>query len=218
MERRFLALKSHPVKIHKRAEGAPASIVGYGAVFYNAADPGTQYEWQGWSGTYRERIMPGCFDRALREDDVRGLFNHDPNCVLGRISAGTMKLSIDMTGLLYDINPPATTAARDVMESIDRGDITGSSFAFVPTEIRWTELMEDSQTIMIREIMQAELYDVGPVTYPAYGASTTGIRAAGDLAEAEKSYREWKAQTLGAAAECRRRLAAYRARAVEVEI
>ena len=213
MERRFLSIRSAPVKIEKRAADQPPRIVGYGAVFYNASDPGTEYRWQGWIGEYRERIMPGCFDRAIREDDVRGLFNHDANCVLGRTSAGTMSLSLDKTGLLYDINPPDTTIGRDVVESIRRGDLTGSSFAFIPTEIRWTELTESDDTILIREIMAAQLFDVGPVTYPAYESSTTGVRAAGDLTEAKRSYEAWKR---GQTPPLTPILAGYRARAAEI--
>src|SRR5574343_240132 len=71
-------------------------LTGYGAVFFNATNSGTQYK---LAARTLERILPGAFDRAIREDDVRGLFNHDQNHLLGRTSAGTMRLSVDSIGL-----------------------------------------------------------------------------------------------------------------------
>ena len=99
------------------------AIVGYGAVFFREGDPGTEY--QLWSDTY-ERIMPGAFDRAIREDDCRSFFNHDPNLILGRSTAGTLLLSIDNVGLKYEVEPPDSEPARHVLESVRRGDVSGS--------------------------------------------------------------------------------------------
>jgi HK97 family phage prohead protease len=85
-----------PVWVENRAAGKKA-IVGYGAVFYSDTDPGTEY-WL-W-GDVVERISPGAFDRALKErHDARGLFNHDPSNLLGRVTNGTMRLSVDRKGL-----------------------------------------------------------------------------------------------------------------------
>ena len=112
------------VRIEKR-DGQPTKIVGYAAVFYRYDDPGTQYEL--YSG-HVERIQPGAFKRAIEEaDDVRGLFNHEPSQILGRTKSGTMRLSEDETGLRYEIDVPDTQVGRDVVTSIDRGDVTGSS-------------------------------------------------------------------------------------------
>src|SRR5262245_48535456 len=103
----------------KRVGTEPPYIVGYAATFYKADDPRTQFQ------QYEdlvERILPGAFDRALREDDVRGLFNHEVGFVLGRVSSGTLKLSADSTGLHYEIKTPPTQQARDLLELIKRGD------------------------------------------------------------------------------------------------
>jgi len=114
-------------KVETRADGNKV-ICGYAAVFYNSADPGTQYEL--WPGNV-ERIMPTAFDRAIREkDDCRALVNHNPDLLLGRTSAGTLKLFADTVGLGYEIIPPNTQAAKDCIASIERGDMTGSSFGF----------------------------------------------------------------------------------------
>ena len=162
MERRHT---SQPISLADESR----NITGLGAVYYDGSD-GTQYRL--WDNVY-ERILPGAFDRAIAEDDVRGLFNHDSNMVLGRTSAGTMTLSSTRGGLKYVIRPADTTVARDVAEHISRGDVTGSSFAFRVTEENWrTEEPDTEQEREIREIREVSLYDVGPVTFPAYSGST----------------------------------------------
>jgi HK97 family phage prohead protease len=144
-------------------------IVGYASVFYDGTE-GTEYAlWE----DMKERIMPGTFDDALSNpDDVRGLFNHDPNQILGRTAAGTLTLSVDTKGLFYEIEPGDTTTARDVIESIRRGDVDGSSFAFRVLD----EELKKEDGKYVREITRVGLYDVGPVTYPAYAAATSGYR------------------------------------------
>lgn len=204
MDRRFLSLKTAPVRIHNRAEGDSEQPVidGYAAVYYREDDPGTEY-WL-WDD-YVERIMPGAFDNAIANDDVRALFNHNPDQLLGRSTAATLRLRSDDTGLGYEIDPPDTQIGRDVLTSIRRGDLSGSSFAFVPTKRTFREEdreIADGHTInvYIREIEEVQLFDVGPVTYPAYDSSTTGVRGrqtgirskedAGEAFAALKEYRK----------------------------
>lgn len=187
-ERRFSAGK---VQLVKR-DGEKPGLTGYGAVFYKAGDPSTEY--QLWSDTY-ERIMPGAFDRAMREDDVRSLFNHDSNIVLGRNRAGTLKLSVDEKGLKYDVTPPDTQLCRDqVLTPIERGDVSGSSFMFVPLRTVWVEEVRDGRTFYFRNLEDVQLWEVGPVVFPAYEGTTTGLRAAGDLAELKASLDDYKVQ------------------------
>lgn len=160
------------------AEGSPPTITGYAAVTYRADDPGTQYVFQHSRGKIAERFMPGAFDRVVSEkQDVRALFNHDPNIVLGRTSAGTLKLSVDEVGLRYEITPPDTQAARDAMESIRRGDVTGSSFGFTIPQAgqRFKEGNPGEPTV--REITSVDVLDVSPVTFPAYEATSTEARS-----------------------------------------
>lgn len=172
-----------------REDGGKTLISGYASVFYNASNPDTQY--QLWDDVY-ERVMPGAFDRALAGgQDVRGLFNHDSNYVLGRSTAGTMRLVVDEIGLRYDIDPPDTQAGRDVVESLKRGDITGSSFAFLIPHggQRW---IEAEGGVDVREITDVDLFDVGPVTFPAYRATTAGLRAEDVSQLLRAEYDEWK--------------------------
>ena len=158
----------------QRSEGQPATIRGYGAVFYRAGDPGTEY--QLLSDLY-ERIAPGAFDRAIREDDVRSFFNHDANIVLGRNRAGTLKLSVDERGLIFEATPPDTQLVRDqVLAPLSRGDVSGASFMFDVLRQTWTEEQRGDRLVEIRTIEEVALHEVGPVVFPAYEAATSGAR------------------------------------------
>ena len=197
-----------PVEL--REDGDGRKITGYGAVFYNADDEGTQFRL--WEDAY-ERILPGAFDRAIAEDDVRSLFNHDVNIVLGRNTSGTLALSVDEVGLRYEITAPDTQLVRDqVVAPIERGDVSGSSFMFVPIRANWTdEDSEDGRSVEIREVREVELWEVGPVVFPAYDASTSSLRQT-DIAEARSERDEWRT-----AMRREREAVRVRARVVEIE-
>ena len=168
-------------KVEVRAdEGKPTKVFGYAAVYYNGT-PDTEYVL--WDDLV-ERIMPGAFDRAIREDDVRCLFNHDPSEILGRTASKTLRLSVDGVGLGYENDLPTTTAAERVADAIKRGDVTGSSFSFTPTVQSWREEADGDGSKLIRIIEEVRLYDVGPVTFPAYEATTSGVRGKVDLRSA----------------------------------
>ncbi len=123
-------------------------------------------------GGFRETIKPGAFKRALSENqDVRALFNHDSSQVLGRSTAGTLELSEDSTGLKYRVKLPNTSYANDLHESVKRGDITQSSFGFRTQKQSWSEDTADSSATL-RTLEDVDLFDVSPVTYPAYPDAT----------------------------------------------
>lgn len=174
MERRAIGAE---VRIETRAEGDGPLIVGYAARYFNPSDPGTEYRFGVGKQKYHERIAPGAFIRALAEDMVVGLFNHDSNLVLGR-SGSTMTLSADGLGLKYEITPPDTSVGRDLVESIRRGDVAGSSFSFMPRTggVTYRDAEIDGQRVTIRELTDVQLYDVGPVVFPAYRSATSGLR------------------------------------------
>lgn len=186
LQRRYLPRSAKPPKLQERADGAAPLITGYAAVFFREGDPSTEFEmWpaDNYGPRVVERIMPTAFNRAMAEDDVRGLFNHDSAVVLGRSGAGTLRLSVDAVGLRYEIDPPDTQAARDLIQSLRRGDISGSSFAFVPrdTSRREVAATADKPGEYIIERNDVQLFDVGPVTFPAYAGASSGVRSA-DLA------------------------------------
>lgn len=157
-----------PVEV-KRHEDGTATITGYGAVFFREGEPGTEFE---LARGIVERIGRTAFDRAIAEKhDARSMFNHDPNHLLGRVSAGTLRLSVDKIGLRYETDVPKSQMG--IVESIERGDVDGSSFWFRITKETKTE--DDGVTRYT--IDDVDLREVGPVVFPAYEATTASLRA-----------------------------------------
>lgn len=137
-------------------------------------------------GGFRERIEPGAFDEANMAD-VRGLFNHDTNFVLGRTTSKTVRLKTTERGLEYEIDLPDTQTIRDlVLEPIKRGDVDQSSFGFIvgSGNDAWDE---DEEGRLIRTITGfQELFDVSPVTFPAYRDTDVGQRNAKHFQELQE--------------------------------
>ena len=152
----------------RSSEDGTNTIVGMAAVF----DKRSQN-----LGGFREIISPGAFDDTDMSD-VRGLFNHDSNYVLGRNKSDTLRLKRTANGLQYEIDLPNTQTIRDlVLEPIKRGDVDQSSFGFIvgSGNDEWTE---DDEGVLIRTIRKVrELFDVSPVTFPAYQDTTVGARS-----------------------------------------
>lgn len=185
MEYRKTSAPYSQLRIEQREDGEPLAFSGYAAVFYNKDVPGTEYRF-GFANEVTERIMPGAFTSAIKDDDVRGLVNHDPDNLLGRTTAGTMELSVDKQGLRYRIpydgsDPDHVRTAAKVR----RGDLNGSSFGF---EIRDQEARRDDDGNVVIEVRDVKLYDVGPVTFPAYEATEAALRASGDESKAKEVY------------------------------
>lgn len=127
---------------------------------------------------FKEKIRKGAFENSIKTSDVRALFNHDPNYVLGRNISGTLTLSENENGLYVEIDPPDTQWARDLQESIRRGDIDQMSFGFRTIKDEWDQADPNNVT---RTLVEVELFDVSPVTYPAYPQTDVGIRSAEDV-------------------------------------
>ena len=167
-ERRFFT----PQITEIRAEGDEESgvIEGIAAVVNSKTD-------LGW---YTERIEPGAFDDVLK-DDVVALFNHDPNYPLARSNGGkgTLELFLTKEGhLAYRYTTPDRSYAKDLLDAIRSGDVTKSSFAFTIKEQSWIYAEEGKQEQDERVIKKlARLYDVSPVTYPAYQDTSVAARS-----------------------------------------
>jgi HK97 family phage prohead protease len=158
--------------VHIRAvgDGMPTEIGGIAAVVNSVTD----------LGMFEEVILPGAFDYALsREYDIRCLFNHECELILGRTKANTCKVFVNGDGNLeytwvpdYE-NPTHVSVVRSIM----RGDITQSSFAFTIKEQTWTDSTKygtmGKRTIKVID----ELFDVSPVTYPAYAETEADARS-----------------------------------------
>ena len=152
----------------------PTTIQGYAAVFDTPAS----------NGIWTEVLDPHCFDVVLATNpDVRALWNHNSDYVLGRTTANTLDLNIDMRGLSYVIHPPNTTVANDLMISMRRKDVTGSSFGFITKRDQWTDNADGTVTRRILEI--GELLDTSPVTYPFYPSATAQARSLPESMPAE---------------------------------
>lgn len=150
----------------------------------NESDGGTCIEghaavFDSWSETlggifpFKEKVRKGAFAESIGRDDIRALFNHDPNYVLGRNRAGTLELVEDDVGLRVRITPPDTSWARDITTSIRRGDISQMSIGFVVEDDEWSS----KDGIDTRELKKVRLFDVSPVTFPAYTETDIGVRA-----------------------------------------
>ena len=170
--------------VELRSDGdTPKVICGYGAVFYNSSDPGTEY--QIWDDYY-ERIMPGCFDRAIKEDDVRSMFNHDSNQLLGRRAfkdTDTLKLSVDSFGLRYEVACDlADPTHQSLVPKLRSGKVDGASFMFEVTDRAWREESrgegDAKRTVSVIEITGVRLWELGPVVFPAYESATSEARSA----------------------------------------
>lgn len=148
--------------------GRPPQIDGH-ALVYN--------KWSEDLGGFKERILPGAASASIDGGaDVRGLFNHDPNYILGRSAAKTLSLEDQPKGLRYIIDPPTTATIRDlVLAPMGRGELTQSSFQFITTDDEWREPGKDGG-LWKRDLIAFDLIDVSPVTFPAYPQTDAGLR------------------------------------------
>ena len=135
----------------------PLTVSGHASVFNSPTDI---------AGAFTEQIAPGAFSKTLSENgDIRCLFNHNWDSILGRTKSGTLTLEEDEQGLAFTVDLPDTTVGRDLVVSMERGDIDKCSFGFIPTVDEWDYSNADHP---VRTIEEVELYEVSIVTIPAY--------------------------------------------------
>lgn len=160
MERRIV-----DAQMEVQAEGEkPRRLVGYASVF-------DQLSVVIWG--FREKVAKGAFAGTVG-DDIRALWNHDTAYVLGRTTAGTLTLGEDDHGLWVEITPPDTPLAQSFLASVERGDVSQMSIGFNVLEDTWDE---DDEGQMIRTVTKIKLYEVSPVTFPAYPQTEIGLRS-----------------------------------------
>lgn len=157
-------------KTNYSIEGESRMVAGLAAVYDSRTN----------LGQFEEEIAPGAFDEAISVSDARALFNHDPNHLLARQSSGTLSLNDTSDGLAYSFEMPDTTLGKDLTVLMERGDLTQSSFAFTIAKggQEWRTEERDGKQVDVRRITKIDrLYDVSPVTYPAYESATVGLRS-----------------------------------------
>lgn len=161
MERRAL----RELRMLDAAPGSPGRLAGYAAVFGRMSLD---------LGGFREQLAPGTFARSLAGGaDVRALVEHDPARILGRSVAGTLRLSEDAHGLSVEIDLPDTAVGRDVSESVRRGDLDAMSFGFRTVRDEWAA----DEAGPIRTVIEADVFDVSVVAYPAYPQTEVALRS-----------------------------------------
>lgn len=169
-ERRFM-----PTEFETRADGKTLVIEGYAYKFHARSQN---------LGGFVETILPGAGAESAGSDDIRALFNHDSSLILGRNASGTLRVGEDETGLFYEVTADMRQSyVQDLAVALERGDVTQSSFSFQALDTDWS-LTEDD--FPLRSVKKMALFDVSPVTYPAYTASTSGLgkRAIEEFCEA----------------------------------
>jgi HK97 family phage prohead protease len=139
-------------------------------------------------GGFRERILPGAFDKILSRQrgrqEIVSYFNHDSNWLLGREAAGTLEITSDDRGVSYIVEPPDTQAGRDVLALVRSRNLRGSSFAFTVAQRGGERFTTDETGKAIREVVEASgLFEMGPVVTPAYSSTS--------IAVAMRSYEAW---------------------------
>ena len=146
-------------------DGVPKRIGGYAAKFNTYSRD---------LGHFVEEIEPAFFNKSRGDGwpDVICRFNHEDSQLLGTVSGRTLDLGVDRDGLLYDVEPPPSL--RHIVELVQRGDVSKSSFAFRCIEDEWTMTTDGGP---LRRLHTGQLIDVAPVVTPAYADTSAGLRS-----------------------------------------
>ncbi len=168
VERRVYAIRGLEVRAARDTDGA-IPMTGYASVF--GARSHVLWDW--FEGAFVEEVERGAFAKSIADGDVRLLMNHNPDLILARTRATTLRLSEDDTGLRVDADIAPTSVGQDLAISMRRGDVTQMSFGFHVVRDAWS-LTEDGMPL--RRLQEIKLYDVSTVTFPAYEATEAQVR------------------------------------------
>lgn len=124
-----------------------------------------------------ERVAKGAFAKSLQQNTIKALWNHNSDIVLGSTKSNTLKLIEDDVGLRFDLELPNSSQAKDIYESIKRGDVDGVSFGFYIRENgdKWEYLKEED--VYERTLLDIDLIEISPTPFPAYPTSEVGKRS-----------------------------------------
>jgi HK97 family phage prohead protease len=180
LERRVfsIAMRADDLSAGEGSEQERRTVSGYAALFNSPSE----------DMGFIEVIEPGAFREAIPTSDIRALFNHDPNLILARTASGTLRVMEDEKGLRYEFLIPETTFGNDFRIMLQRGDVSQSSFAFSVKEQAWETKKDEAGNIQYtRRIKKVErIWDVSPVTYPAYADTSVALRSMPPGADTEQ--------------------------------
>ncbi|EOS8267635.1 HK97 family phage prohead protease [Bacillus pacificus] len=154
-----------------------------GSIKYNN-ESAEMRDW--WGDSFVEEIAEGAFDESLKVRDVVGLWSHDTSQVLGNTKSKTLRIENDKKELRFELDIPNTTVGNDAWELIKRGDVDGVSFGMKVTKDKWSSEERENGKIYKRSILNAELYEISPVAFPAYPTNEVSVRSLDDFKAGEK--------------------------------
>lgn len=155
------------VEVRKTDDGK-VTARGYAAVFEKLSLP---------IYNFKEKIRAGAFKASLSKNNVRALWNHNPDIVLGSTKAGTLRLEEDDKGLRFELDLPDTQAGKDAATLISRGDVEGMSFGFRTITQEWDE--KDPKNV-VRTLIDLDLREISPTAFPAYPQTKVKVRSVDD--------------------------------------
>ena len=154
-----------------------------GSIKYNN-ESAEMRDW--WGDSFVEEIAEGAFDESLKVRDVVGLWSHDTSQVLGNTKSKTLRIENDKKELRFELDIPNTTVGNDAWELIKRGDVDGVSFGMKVTKDKWSSEERENGKLYKRSILNAELYEISPVAFPAYPTNEVSVRSLDEFKAGEK--------------------------------
>jgi len=177
-------IRALPVTLEVRSsEGDDGKRTITGAIKYNT-DSAELRDW--WGDSFFEFIDKDAFKDSLASRGVVGLWSHDTSQVLGNTKSGTLRLTNMETELRFELDIPNTTVGNDAWELIQRGDVDGVSFGMKVTKEKWSSEKRDDKRIYKRQILNAELYEISPVAFPAYPTNEVTARSLEEFKASEQ--------------------------------
>lgn len=162
------------LQIRAAEDDGGARTIG-GSIKYET-DSEVMRDWYG--DEFVEQIAPGAFDDSIKTRGVVGLWSHDTSRVLGNTKSDTLRLFSGEKELQFEMDIPNTSAGNDAWELIQRGDVDGVSFGMRVTKEKWSsEDREGGTKLYKRSILNAELYEISPVAFPAYPNNEVSCRS-----------------------------------------
>lgn len=151
--------------VELRVDGTKKTLTGYAAMFEKLSNP--------ISG-FREKIRRGAFSETIKKTNIKALWNHNTDLVLGSTGNGTLRLEEDNVGLKFDLDLPDTQWGRDAAVSVSRKDVDGMSFAFNVKNQEWDE---SDKSKIVRTLIEVDLFEVSPTAFPAYQQTSVTARS-----------------------------------------